>query len=506
MEKSFFERGIEQIERQDYQGAIESFSQVIQIDPYDVEALYRRGLTYVRVGNFHGAAFDYSDALKIDTERLELYYARAFARLRLENFSGALTDIEKAIVLNFNYAPAYQLRGVIQQKLAQRQLAISSFKKAAELYLAAEDKENCRVCLEKIEQLQPKPLVSPPHTNPAPTNKPVLKPPEFYTQILQRAETGDIFGAIADLDWAIQVDSKDSRAYCCRGIIKAKQGDARAAIADLNLAIQYDDRDLVAYRNRGKLRHQIQDFIGAQSDLNRSLELDDREPLNYIERGRLRMAMGDCEGAIADFSQVIAIDSQRSEAYLERARAYSHQEEMQQAIADYQTAISQFSSKADWVNYEKALACLQKFQKGSAPNNTSPSSNFSFLETYSSQLANIGTLAEQYYESDSVTCLIKLRQFGELLTQIVLDRLQIIYTSEESQHELLRKLNASGYFSRQIYQKFQDLRYIGNLAVHEHIGDRPTALKNLKAARDLGVWFRRNFGGDPNFQPDPFNL
>jgi tetratricopeptide (TPR) repeat protein len=503
MEKSFLDRGIEQLSQQDYRGAIDFFSQAIALDPYNVEALYRRGLAYVKIGNFHGAVFDYSDALKIDNNRLELYYARAFVRLQLQNFSGALTDIEAAIVLNFNYAPSYQMRGVIQQKLAQRQLAISSFKKAAKLYLIAKDKENCRICLEKIEQLQPKPL-SLTNTNPSP-DRTISKTPEFYSQILQRAEKGDIMGAIADLDWAIATDDKDARAYCCRGIIKAKQGDIRAAIADLNIAIQFNDRDLIAYRNRGRMRHQIKDFIGAQGDLDRAVELDEREILNYIERGKLRTAMGNYEDAIADFSHAIEIDIKSSEAYLHRAHAYSHQEEMAKAIADYQTAISQYSNKADWRNYELALASLQKFQRGDQPNNNSPNNNFSFLEAYSSQLANIGTLAEQYYSSDPVTCLIKLRQFGELLTRMVLDHLRIDYTSEESQHDLLQRLNIHGYFPRQIYQKFQDLRYIGNIAVHEHIGDRPTALKNLKAARELGVWFRRNLGGDLHFQPDPFN-
>jgi tetratricopeptide (TPR) repeat protein len=505
MEKSFFDRGIEQINQQDYQGAIASFSQEIALTPYSAEALYCRGLAYVRVGNLHGAAFDYGDALKIDNSRLEIYYARAFVRLQLENFSGALTDIEAAIVLNFNYAPAYQLRGVIQQKLARRELAISSFKKAAELYLIAKDKENCRICLEKIDRLQSKPIAPPATTLSKPPVAPIPKPSEVYSQILERAERGDILGAIADLDWSIRVDSQDYRAYSCRGIIKAKQGEIRDAIADFNRAIELNDLDLVAYRNRGRLRHQMKDFIGAQSDLDRTLELDDREPSNYIERGKLRMAMGNYEGAIVDFERAITLNPDCTEAYLQRANAYSHQEEMQKAIEDYQTAISQYSNKADWKNYEKAIASLQRFQKGNSPANSTQSSNFSFLEVDYHQLANLGALAERYYASDPVTCLIKLRQFGELLTQIVLDLLGITYTSEESQHELLQKLNASGYFPREVDRQFQELRYIGNRAVHDHIGDRPTALKNLKTAWELSVWFRRNFGGDPHFQPDPFS-
>jgi tetratricopeptide (TPR) repeat protein len=502
MEQTFLDRGIEQARQQNYQEAINSFSEALKFAPYSVEALYRRGLAYAHLGNFPAAAFDYSDALKIDNNRLEIYYARAFVRLQLENFSGATSDIEAAITLNLNYAPAYQLQGVIQQKLAQWQLAISSFKKAAQLYLNTGDKENCRICLDKIAQIQPQPHSTPPI--PTPIVAPALKPPEAYQKILQRAETGDLLGAIADLDWAIRVDDRDARAYCCRGIVKVKLGEVQNAVADFNKAIDLNDRDLVAYRNRGRLRQQLRDFWGARSDLDRAINLDDCNHLNYIERGNLKMAMGDYQGAIADFSRSIELAPEDAKAYLQRAHAYAHQEEMQRSIDDYRTAMTRYSAKADWHNYQQALDSLEKLQGRNFSFNLTNSSNFSFIEVDSPQLAKIGTLAETYYQNDPVTCLIKLRQFGEFLTQIVLDRLGIVYTSEESQHELLRKLNSNGYFPRQVYQQFQELRYIGNQAVHEHLGDQPTALKNLQIARELGIWFRRNFGGDPHFQPAPF--
>jgi len=48
-------------------------------------------------------------------------------------------------------------------------------------------------------------------------------------------------------------------------------------------------------------------------------------------------------------------------------------------------------------------------------NSTLKSPNFAFLEVDELQLVRLGTLAEQYFATDPVTCLMKLRQFGELL-------------------------------------------------------------------------------------------
>jgi type I restriction enzyme R subunit len=45
------------------------------------------------------------------------------------------------------------------------------------------------------------------------------------------------------------------------------------------------------------------------------------------------------------------------------------------------------------------------------------SANFGFLKADSPQLVRLGALAEHYFQDDPNTCLIKLRQFGELLAQ-----------------------------------------------------------------------------------------
>lgn len=44
--------------------------------------------------------------------------------------------------------------------------------------------------------------------------------------------------------------------------------------------------------------------------------------------------------------------------------------------------------------------------------------NFSFLAVHNIQLVRLATLAERYFADDPNTCLIKLRQFGELLAQL----------------------------------------------------------------------------------------
>ncbi|MGH7050829.1 MAG: hypothetical protein ACREFS_08935 [Acetobacteraceae bacterium] len=46
---------------------------------------------------------------------------------------------------------------------------------------------------------------------------------------------------------------------------------------------------------------------------------------------------------------------------------------------------------------------------------TPANANFGFLGRYDTALVGIAGLAERYFTDDPVTCLMKLRQFGELL-------------------------------------------------------------------------------------------
>ncbi len=212
------------------------------------------------------------------------------ARLALKNLPGALEDVERAIRFNLKYAAAYQLRGMVRRKQGYIQDAIANFKKAATLYLEQQDKENCRLCLEQIKQLQPQKLstVQPSHS----VNAPILSTKEYFTQLLEKAEKGDIQEALADLNWVLQADPQDAQAYCCRGVVRCKMGNYREAIADFNQALRLNFQDAIVYRNRGKARSVLGDHTGAIADLNQALQLQPEDALVYIARGNAYRAMG----------------------------------------------------------------------------------------------------------------------------------------------------------------------------------------------------------------------
>lgn len=131
------------------------------------------------------------------------------------------------------------------------------------------------------------------------------------------------------------------------------------------------------------------------------------------------------------------------------------------------------------------------------------SANFDFLSKQDAQLVRLGALAEKYFRDDPNTCLIKLRQFGELLAQLTAAKAGLLGTPEEPQSDLLRRLKFERVVPREVGDLFHQVRIAGNRATHAHAGDHAEALSTLKIARQLGIWFCRTFAS-ASFSPGPF--
>ena len=131
------------------------------------------------------------------------------------------------------------------------------------------------------------------------------------------------------------------------------------------------------------------------------------------------------------------------------------------------------------------------------------SANFHFLARRYPDLERIGALCEHYFTVDPIVALITLRQFGELLAQIVAARSGLLTDSREQQADLLRRLRVEASYPPDVLDLFHQIRVDGNAATHRRDGDHAKALACLKMARQLGIWFYRTFD-DRNFKSGPF--
>lgn len=130
-------------------------------------------------------------------------------------------------------------------------------------------------------------------------------------------------------------------------------------------------------------------------------------------------------------------------------------------------------------------------------------SNFSMLRAYEQQLWRLGALAERYFAEDPNTSLLKLRQLSELLAQSLAARTGLYTHPEESQYELIRRLQGEGVLPKEVKQVLDQIRVTGNAANHALQGDHAAALSTLKLCWQLCLWFHRTFK-DAAYKSGPF--
>lgn len=131
-------------------------------------------------------------------------------------------------------------------------------------------------------------------------------------------------------------------------------------------------------------------------------------------------------------------------------------------------------------------------------------SNFWFLSDHDAKLVTLAAQAERYFRDDPVITLVKLRQFAELMSKLIAARHALYMGERETFEETLRRLSFERIVPREAADVFHAIRKTGNVAVHESRGTHADALTALKFARQLGVWFHRVYGKQPNFKTGPF--
>lgn len=259
---NYFSRAITRQGLGDCQGAIEDYSQVLQVNTQDEIAFNNRGVIYYQVGALHKAMADFDHSLKLKPASV-VYCNRGTIRTDLGDCRGALVDYQTAIELDPHSALAFNNRGLIYSKLGNTQRAIADYNEAISRnpnYALAYF--NRGAAHQKLMQRQ---------ASIADYTQTIRINPGFTSAYNNRGflryELGEFQSAIEDFDQALDLNPQFANAYNNRGVVFSKQKDFQRAVYDFDQAIAINPQFANAYNNRGVAHSHLRNRDQAISDL-----------------------------------------------------------------------------------------------------------------------------------------------------------------------------------------------------------------------------------------------
>ena len=99
--KSYIDQGVNLIKKEQYNEAIVSLDQAIQIDPDYALAYNYRGIAYFRTKSFDKALTDFDKAIQLDPNLAAAYNNRAYAYFQKKDYKKAEENLLKAQDLKY---------------------------------------------------------------------------------------------------------------------------------------------------------------------------------------------------------------------------------------------------------------------------------------------------------------------------------------------------------------------------------------------------------------------
>src|SRR6266496_2931178 len=354
-------RGIEKAKKGDLDGAIADLDRAAELDRKNDAPYYNRAQAKRLKKDTAGAIADYTKAIELGSTNPAAYNNRGNARVENKDRDGAIADYTRAIELKPDYARAYYNRAVLKKEKGDKAGAAADFKRARQLdpHLVSEESS-----ADPIDH-----GIAKGNEKESPASAGTVE--DFFNRAGAKKAVGDLDGAIADYDRAIQLDPKDAAIYNNRGLAKQEKGDLDAAIVDFNRAIQLNPKDAVACGNRGSAKRDKGDLDGAILDYNRGIELNPKYASAYYNRAYAKQTKGDIDGAVADYTRAIELNPKDPVAYNDRGVARQREDDFHGAIADFNHAIklnpkyaaayaNRGNAKAQYDDWDGAIADLDR--------------------------------------------------------------------------------------------------------------------------------------------------
>lgn len=221
---AYFYRAIAKNDLGDFSSAIVDYSKIILLKP-DADTYFNRGNSRYNLKNYEGAKEDYQKAFELDASFLDALYSLAHVKFDLGDFEGSIKDVTTLITVAPTETKTYFLRASAYTALEKHTLALNDYSLAILANPSAESYYNRGVFLLNIN---------------------------YYEK------------ANLDFSIALKLDETNNFAYFFRGTTFMLLGNYPKAISDFNTALRFDSLDFDALLGLALTYYKANDLSNAK--------------------------------------------------------------------------------------------------------------------------------------------------------------------------------------------------------------------------------------------------
>jgi tetratricopeptide (TPR) repeat protein len=159
---------------------------------------------------------------------------------------------------------------------------------------------------------------------------------------------------------------EDYMAVYQRAMQKYESNDLKGALADFDIVIKLKPDFASAYVNRGNIRDDLGNPTGALDDYSKALKIDDRDHSTYFNRGITYSRLERYNEAINDFKKAIALKMDYAPAYrglgVSKFYSASDNQAKQSAIDDVKKSADLYRRQGDEAKAKETEEVIEKMK------------------------------------------------------------------------------------------------------------------------------------------------
>lgn len=329
----------------EYEAAIASYEQALEIKPYDYKAWYKYGVILHRLGRYKEAANIYNKAIELKPDEYHIWNSRGNVVCELELYEDAIKNYEKAIEFNPTYYWSWFNLGNALRELGNYEQALTSFNKAVE-----------------------------------------LRPNSFYAwnyRGLVLYKLGYYQEAITSYDMSIKFNSNYYWAWSNKGNVLYELGSYEQALTSYNKAAELRPNSYNTRKNRedvlkklgwynqhqewqsqGNYLYKFHQYEKALDHYNKALKIKPDYESAWYKRGLALQKLYQYGEAILSYDKALKIKPSHYRIWISRGDTLQKIGNYEEAIASYDKSLEIEPSKYQtWQKRGDAFVCLGNYEE-----------------------------------------------------------------------------------------------------------------------------------------------